>query len=408
MASHRAAARLHRLDGFDGEEVLEVSVPSKRRSGASGLVVHRVAALEPRTSSRVNGLPTTGLARTLVDLGSVCPAERVHQALDDAASPRGAAGVAPRDSPEAASPRSTRLRRPPGVAGRRRWRGSGSRLVVRASCRGMPRVGGRSPPSSDSMWSETAAGGSSPASTRRCPTSSSASKLTVGPSTRGAFASGPTRTATSASPPSAGRCCTSAGSTCGRRTTSGGWSRRPPRCGASHEPAPGRGSQPRAQVQLRVGGPGSSVTGGGERAFGAVGSARACVRGGVRLPACGRPAERHRALAEGINRGDRFQTLLGITGSGKSATIAWTIEQVQRPTLVLAPNKSLAAQLANGVQGVLPGQPGGVLRQLLRLLPARGLHRLERHVHREGQLDQRRDRPAAPLGHRRRCSPAGT
>jgi len=52
-------------------------------------------------------------------------------------------------------------------------------------------------------------------------------------------------------------------------------------------------------------------------------------------------------LTESIQRGDRFQTLLGITGSGKSATIAWTIEQVQRPTLVLAPNKSLAAQLAN-------------------------------------------------------------
>jgi excinuclease ABC subunit B len=44
------------------------------------------------------------------------------------------------------------------------------------------------------------------------------------------------------------------------------------------------------------------------------------------------------ALAEGINRGDRFQTLLGITGSGKSATIAWTVEKVQLPTLVLAPN----------------------------------------------------------------------
>jgi len=43
------------------------------------------------------------------------------------------------------------------------------------------------------------------------------------------------------------------------------------------------------------------------------------------------------ALARGIEQGDRFQTLLGITGSGKSATIAWTIEKVQRPTLVLAP-----------------------------------------------------------------------
>ncbi|NDH37531.1 MAG: excinuclease ABC subunit B, partial [Acidimicrobiia bacterium] len=51
-------------------------------------------------------------------------------------------------------------------------------------------------------------------------------------------------------------------------------------------------------------------------------------------------------LAAGVERGDRFQTLLGITGSGKSATIAWTIEKVQRPTLILAPNKSLAAQLA--------------------------------------------------------------
>ncbi|NDD18315.1 MAG: excinuclease ABC subunit B, partial [Acidimicrobiia bacterium] len=46
-------------------------------------------------------------------------------------------------------------------------------------------------------------------------------------------------------------------------------------------------------------------------------------------------------LAAGVERGDRFQTLLGITGSGKSATIAWTIEKVQRPTLILAPNKSL-------------------------------------------------------------------
>jgi excinuclease ABC subunit B len=59
-------------------------------------------------------------------------------------------------------------------------------------------------------------------------------------------------------------------------------------------------------------------------------------------------------LAEGINAGDRFQTLLGITGSGKSATMAWTIEQVQRPTLVIAPNKSLAAQLANEFREFFP------------------------------------------------------
>jgi excinuclease ABC subunit B len=59
-------------------------------------------------------------------------------------------------------------------------------------------------------------------------------------------------------------------------------------------------------------------------------------------------------LAEGVDRGDRFQTLLGITGSGKSATIAWTIERVQRPTLVLAPNKSLAAQLAQEMREFFP------------------------------------------------------
>ncbi|TDI51978.1 MAG: excinuclease ABC subunit UvrB [Acidobacteria bacterium] len=59
-------------------------------------------------------------------------------------------------------------------------------------------------------------------------------------------------------------------------------------------------------------------------------------------------------LTEGIRRGDKFQTLLGITGSGKSATIAWTIEQVQKPTLVLAPNKALAAQLANEFRQFFP------------------------------------------------------
>ena len=60
------------------------------------------------------------------------------------------------------------------------------------------------------------------------------------------------------------------------------------------------------------------------------------------------------SLAEGVEAGHRFQTLLGITGSGKSATIAWTIERVQRPTLILAPNKSLAAQLAQEMREFFP------------------------------------------------------
>ena len=61
-----------------------------------------------------------------------------------------------------------------------------------------------------------------------------------------------------------------------------------------------------------------------------------------------------RELVEGVRRGDRYQTLQGITGSGKTATIAWTIEQVQRPTLIIEPNKSLAAQLSSELRELFP------------------------------------------------------
>ena len=52
-------------------------------------------------------------------------------------------------------------------------------------------------------------------------------------------------------------------------------------------------------------------------------------------------------LVKGIEQGDDTQTLLGITGSGKTFTIANVIEKVQRPTLIIAHNKTLAAQLDN-------------------------------------------------------------
>ncbi|GAB3346746.1 excinuclease ABC subunit UvrB [Modestobacter lapidis] len=61
-----------------------------------------------------------------------------------------------------------------------------------------------------------------------------------------------------------------------------------------------------------------------------------------------------KALAERVNAGDTDTVLLGATGTGKSATTAWLIEQVQRPTLVMAPNKTLAAQLANEFKELLP------------------------------------------------------
>ena len=59
-------------------------------------------------------------------------------------------------------------------------------------------------------------------------------------------------------------------------------------------------------------------------------------------------------LAEKVNSGEKDIVLLGATGTGKSATTAWLIEQVQRPTLVIAPNKTLAAQLANEFRELLP------------------------------------------------------
>ena len=59
-------------------------------------------------------------------------------------------------------------------------------------------------------------------------------------------------------------------------------------------------------------------------------------------------------LARRIRDGVTDTVLLGATGTGKSATTAWLIEAVQRPTLVLAPNKTLAAQLANEFRELLP------------------------------------------------------
>ncbi|MCK4928437.1 MAG: DEAD/DEAH box helicase family protein, partial [Methanosarcinales archaeon] len=60
------------------------------------------------------------------------------------------------------------------------------------------------------------------------------------------------------------------------------------------------------------------------------------------------------ALSKGILAGDHHQTLLGVTGSGKTFTIAKVIEKVQRPTLVIAHNKTLAAQLYSEFKEFFP------------------------------------------------------
>jgi excinuclease ABC subunit B len=59
-------------------------------------------------------------------------------------------------------------------------------------------------------------------------------------------------------------------------------------------------------------------------------------------------------LAEGLEQGEQFQTLIGATGTGKTATMAWTIEKVGRPALIIAHNKTLAAQLCNEFREFFP------------------------------------------------------
>ena len=60
------------------------------------------------------------------------------------------------------------------------------------------------------------------------------------------------------------------------------------------------------------------------------------------------------ALTEGISRGDRHQVLLGVTGSGKTFTMANVIARLNRPTLIISHNKTLAAQLYGELRGFFP------------------------------------------------------
>ena len=77
-------------------------------------------------------------------------------------------------------------------------------------------------------------------------------------------------------------------------------------------------------------------------------------------------------LVKGLREGFQHQTLLGATGTGKTAVMAWVIEQVQRPALVMAHNKTLAAQLYSE-------------------LKERSLRAQDRHLHRERLPNQRGD-----------------
>ena len=104
-----------------------------------------------------------------------------------------------------------------------------------------------------------------------------------------------------------------------------------------------------------------------------------------------------RQLIEGVDGGERDQVLLGVTGSGKTFTMANVIATTGRPALVHGAQQDAGGPALQRDEGVLPGQRGRVFRLVLRLLPARSLRAAHRHLHREGFVDQRADRPHAPL-----------
>jgi hypothetical protein len=102
-------------------------------------------------------------------------------------------------------------------------------------------------------------------------------------------------------------------------------------------------------------------------------------------------------LVDGLQSGRRHQVLLGVTGSGKTFTMAHVIARVNRPTLVIAPNKTLAAQLQR-----VPRAVSDAVRSssAITLLPARGIPSFHRHLHRKTP----RSTIDTQLADRRRCS----
>ena len=133
---------------------------------------------------------------------------------------------------------------------------------------------------------------------------------------------------------------------------------------------------------------------------------RARIRARHRSRAGGRPARGDRRA------GRRDRAGRQVPDAARHHRLREELHDRQRDRAGEPPDAGARAQQEPGraargrVPRAVPEEPGRVLRLLLRLLPARGVPPVDRHVHREGQLDQRRDRPAAPLGHERAALPA--
>ena len=103
-------------------------------------------------------------------------------------------------------------------------------------------------------------------------------------------------------------------------------------------------------------------------------------------------------LTEAALAGEQDQVLLGVTGSGKTFTMAKVIETLQRPALVLAPNKILAAQLYGEFKSFFPDNAVEYFVSYYDYYQPEAYVPRIRHLHREGKLGERGDRPHAPLG----------
>ena len=123
-------------------------------------------------------------------------------------------------------------------------------------------------------------------------------------------------------------------------------------------------------------------------------------------PAADQPAAIE-SLAQGIGAGEQFLTLLGATGTGKTMTMAATIEAVQKPALVIAHNKTLAAQLCNEFRAYFPRNAVEYFvsyydyYQPEAYVPSKDLY-----IEKDSAINRRSTACGTPPP--RRCSPAGT
>ena len=110
------------------------------------------------------------------------------------------------------------------------------------------------------------------------------------------------------------------------------------------------------------------------------------------VPAGDQPAAISELVARLMNN-EQDIVLLGATGTGKSATTAWMIEQVQRPTLVIAPNKTLAAQLANEFKELLPNNAVEYfVSYYVYFRPESYVPRTDTYIEKESSIDEAIDR----------------